>query len=347
MNTPYYIYRRLKGTLLVTGVGVLAATAIASCSSNEEYTAGPEPKVGGMSVYFAGDFKQMYISTDKTSSDTIYLVREYTDGDSQKYRASELTVPLKITASDTLLHMSETVTFEAGKDTAILAFSAPNLEINQDVTFSISIPEEYADPYKQRNGSTRLESSVLRGDWEVLADTILFYSGTTIPTMGCKLENLGRKNRFRFTNFMNTGNPLVFSIKTTENFNSKDLTQNYGEIIPLEDYEYNGDYWYFKNNNWSRFNFKTPWDNNFTDEQGAAWEADPFTVNYIKFYCAADGYNTIDLRLSKNATNITLDGKKFKNDYTNHYGVMCAWIIYANQDAGYQYFYTSIGYEAK
>jgi len=294
-----------------------------ACDDDSSFAPGHEPGNEAAHAYFASGYEAVYLYGEMPLEDTISLavVRQGS--------LDELTLPIVVDRADTALHIPESVTFEAGQDTAWLNIASPYVEFTRSYDFSLRIPDAYADPYTVKEGTTCLESAVLWSEWTVLADTVLFYS--SFPTQGCKIENLRGRNRFRFTNFLNSGHPLEFSVKCDGDFDSRDLTNNVGEINPLNNYYYGSSLWYYTNGG-----DYDPWCLTGTDSSQE--------ISYIGFW-PGRYYTYVDFRLNpKTAKTLKLNGKQYLNCYDNNYSMLCSYIKQTNGFEGYVYFYLSIGY---
>lgn len=268
-----------------------------ACHDKDNYEPGPVPTNTKGSVYFAGDYEAENIYGDQpTIKDTLWIavVR-----DSSNIKDA-MDVPIKA-ETDGKVNVPDHASFEAGKDSAWIALTFPNVEFTKESKFTLTIPDEYANPYKEKDGTTTLQSSILWSAWQDVADTVLITSSYYVfPDQGCKLQNLNGKNRFRFSNFMGSGNPLEFSINTEKGFNSKDLTDNAGNLSPLKNY-------YSESYGWDWAN-----DGNYTHWTPTGGS---FEISYMAFYPSIYGnYDWIDLSI-KNKTTYKLDGKKYYYDY--------------------------------
>lgn len=319
--------------------------ALASCSDDDSFTPGDKPVCGDVTAYFSSDYKAQYVYDHKPvrDSDSIAVIRSTKSG--------ALSIPI-IKSGDDAVIVSSSADFTDGKDTTYIYITAPQAEFLKESDFTLNIPAEYSNPYKSKDGTTILQSSILYSTWDVVVDTVLFYSGNgEFPTQGCKLENLRGQNRFRFTNFLNSGNPLEFSIKCDGEFDATDMKKNVGEFIPLSNYSYasNG-WWYFTNPgaDGSWYNYITPAGK--TDKGESA-----NTIEFISFW-PGRSYSNVDLRLEDvpDTTTITYKSKGIKKYYlcdysraTNaHYGTLCSWVDYKDENisSNYVYFYLSFGY---
>jgi len=303
------------------------ALTLCCCQNNDDFTAGPQASNTKGNVYFGSDYESLNIYGDQpTLEDTLWItvVRDSNDC------ANALNVPIERIADDKVI-IPEQAEFDAGEDTTWLAITFPNVEFTKESKFTLTIPAEFADPYKEKNGSTTISSGVLWSEWTDVADTVLIVSSYNLfPNQGGKLQNLSGKNRFRITNFLGSGNPFEFSINTATGFNSKNLTDNAGSINPLKNFYSDTSCWY-----WTNDGDYSPWTPN-----GSSFE-----ISYVSFYTSY-GYDWLDLSV-KNKTSFKISGKKYYYDY-DAFCNSCELVYFWNTDtskSSWDYIYFMVLYE--
>lgn len=302
------------------------ALTLCCCQNNDDFTAGPQASNTKGNVYFGSDYESLNIYGDQpTVEDTLWItvVRDSNDC------ANALNVPIERIADDKVI-IPEQAEFDAGEDTTWLAITFPNVEFTKESKFTLSIPAEFADPYKEKNGSTTISSGVLWSEWQNVADTVLIVSSYNLfPNQGGKLQNLSGKNRFRITNFLGSGNPFEFSINTATGFNSKNLTDNAGSINPLKNYYSDTNCWYWTN------------DGNYTGWTPAGSD---YGISYVSFYTSY-GYDWIDFSV-KNKTSIKLGEKYYYYDLDAYYNSVELVYFYTGSNTGssWDYIYFMICY---
>ncbi|GEM_PF-4133918 len=291
-----------------------------SCDDKVTFTPGPESSVKGTGVFFYSYDAQNIVDIESDSVD-IWVMR--TDSTASQ------DVPVIIEETTNKLHFAEKVHFEKGDTAAILWLTYDNMLEGEEHTFKLRIPDEYANPYAEKEGSTRMQSSIFRAKWENVCDTLIFGpADNAYPDQGCNLQRLPGRNRFRFTNFLGSGQPLEFSLKT--GYDKDNIYQSKGQIVPLTNVYEDGDYWYFTNG--GNYDSWTP--------VGGTKE-----IDYVMFY-NYETYCFLDLNYSQTtAEELKYNGLTFLSDYSAHYCMLTAWVVYTDGTSGWQYIYLYLGYK--
>lgn len=287
----------------------IAMLSVAACSDTKDnFTAGPESVNTKGSAWFKSDYQTTYYYYERPkSNDSIYVYV------CRKDCKEALDLPIESTA-DTTLHIPTSVHFNAGDSVTYLPIASPYIKQTKRENFTLSVPKEYADIYAIRDGVSSISSSILWSEWTPVCDTVLIVSSYKLfPRQGCNLENFQGDKAFRLTNFLGSGNSLIFTL--SNKVDTKDLTNNYGSIVPLERYYYgsstSGDVW-----DWANDGDWTAW-----TPQGGTFE-----IRYPEFgwghyyYPTADPYDNLDFRRPTECDTITLNGQKYiydKNYYLN------------------------------
>ena len=293
---------------------------MASCDEKATFSPGPEASVNGTGVFFYSYDAQNIVDAESDSLD-IWLMR--TDN------STSLDVPVIIEKTTDNLHFAENVHFEKGDTAAVLWLTYDNVLEGDEHTFSLRIPDEYANPYAEKEGSTRMESSIFRAKWENVCDTLIFGpADRAYPDQGCYLQRLPGRNRFRFTDFLGSGQPLEFSLKT--GYDKDNVYLSKGQVVPLTNVYEDGDYWYFTNGG-----DYDPWTPAGSDK----------LISYSMFY-NYDTYCFLDLNYDPStAEELTFGGQNYLCDYSAHYCMLTSWMVYAEGTAGWQYIYLYLGYK--
>jgi len=316
----------MKKIILLT----ISVLALMSCSEKDTFSPGPEAKNNGQCVFFAGDYETITLFDERPLEDTVQFAVVRTNP------TSALDVPI-ILEGDTAVKVAPYVHFDASQDTAYCVLTCPNIERTKRVDFSLRIPDEYADIYGKKGGMTCISSSVLWSEWKTLADTVLIISGyDKHPRQGCKLEYFVGDNRFRFTDFLGSGNPLVF--KLGSDIDTKDIRNNSGSMIPYSNYyAETTQLWY-----WANDGKYTPW----TPVGGTIEISYPeFGFGHV-YYESYGGYDNIDFRVTTPDT-ITLNGNDYVYD-KNYYdkSIQMVYMYSTDKSSNYwEYLYFIIGYK--
>lgn len=292
---------------------------LASCNNNDDNFEPGSPAGTKASVYFINNYDaQNIIGDEPTIQDTLWFELGRTDS------TEALDVPLVVESKAECISVPETVHFDAGDTTAWLGLTYVGIKFGEEAKFTVRIADDYANPYTEKEGSTRLMSSILRSQWNTVCDSLVFSPASYAwPDQGCRVENLQGQKRFRFTNFLGSGQSLEFSLNGE--FDKVDLTNNKGEINPLSNYYDMGTYWYFTNGG----NYD-PWSPKGSKK----------TIEYMYFW-VGESYTMLDLGIDKDvASTVTLDGETYYYGLNqDHYGIMTAWIVYTDGTSGWEYIY--------
>ena len=302
---------------------LFAMLACISCGDEQTFAPGPETTVKGEGVYFLSDYEPITVFDHETSiSDTVWFELGRTDS------VAAIDVPIVVESKADCINVPASVHFEAGERTAWMGVTCVGLPYGQECPFVLNIGETYANPYAEKEGSTRLLASILRSQWVEVCDTLIFVADSKPwPDQGCDLERLEGQKRLRFTNFLGSGQTLEFNLKS--GWNDKDVTLSKGEINPLTNYYADTSIWYFTNG--GNYDAWTP--------QGSSK-----TISWVYFY-EGSGYTFLDLACDKDtAPVLKWNDKSYYCDYYNHYSLLTAWIVYTDGTSGWEYIYLYPGY---
>lgn len=227
---------------------------MASCSNDAAYTPGAEGADDTRIVYFEDIESTISITDENQDSILLNVYRKNTD--------QEWTLPLISSDCDVALEMPTSVHFDKGEDSTAVIIRFPGLEAKHLASFTLMVDSANSNPYNN-DGTCILQSGIIRSAWEVLVDSVMFSSSSGLyPEQGTKVEYLpGAGNRFRFKDFLGSGNPLEFSLIMDEGvtFDSENLRNNHGRLNPLKNYYQSssstyGGYW-----TWSNDGDYSPW----------------------------------------------------------------------------------------
>lgn len=302
---------------------------VLSCSDKDSFQPGPAANGNGYDVYFSNSNETRFLYEESPVKDSIVIEIVRTGC------SSALDIPI-LFEGDPEIIVPGSVHFDAQQDTASLVMRCPDIKMSAAANYKLTIPSDYSNPYTIKDGSTWISGTVLWSSWEVLADTVLIISSyDKHPRQGCKLEYFVGDNRFRFTDFLGSGNPLVFKLGSDVNF--KDLRKNSGKMIPYARYYYeNSNVW-----DWANDGDWTPW----TPVGGTIEIAYPsFGWGHV-YYESYGGYDNIDFNVSKPDT-IKLAGNKYIYDAEYYDKSVQMLYVYSTTKAnGYwEYLYFLIGY---
>lgn len=164
---------------ILSSVALVATLVLSLVSCTDEY------KYDGVGAADAEDVAGVYFpSTNKASLDlevadpltaTFKVARLNTKG--------ALTVPLTVEVNDdNVFQIPASATFADGEAEATVEMPFPNAEIGKTYNFTITVPREYINSYKQVNGSPIYSGSAIRLKWESLGQG--YWADGTLSVFG-------------------------------------------------------------------------------------------------------------------------------------------------------------------
>ena len=188
---------------ILSSVALVATLVLSLVSCTDEY------KYDGVGAADAEDVAGVYFpSTNKASLDlevadpltaTFKVARLNTKG--------ALTVPLTVEVNDdNVFQIPASATFADGEAEATVEMPFPNAEIGKTYNFTITVPREYINSYKQVNGSPIYSGSAIRLKWESLGQgywvdgTLSVFGVAKYPFVISNIEKavLADEVRYRF-----------------------------------------------------------------------------------------------------------------------------------------------------
>lgn len=188
---------------ILSSVALVATLVLSLVSCTDEY------KYDGVGAADAEDVAGVYFpSTNKASLDlevadpltaTFKVARLNTNG--------ALTVPLTVEVNDdNVFQIPASATFADGEAEATVEMPFPNAEIGKTYNFTITVPREYINSYKQVNGSPIYSGSAIRLKWESLGQgywadgTLSVFGVQKLPFVISNIEKavLADEVRYRF-----------------------------------------------------------------------------------------------------------------------------------------------------
>lgn len=301
----------------------LVAITLAACESEDTFTPGAEPGVQDEGAYFYGSYTTEKI-VEQGEEGTIKFEVCRTD------TLSALDLPIVVDEKGAGLTLSESVHFEKGDSSAWLTVAYVGQALGTESKLRLHIADQYANPYMEKDGSTRLECNIISGQWVNVCDTCVFGPASGAwPDQGTQLQRLVGKKRMRFTNFLGSGQSLEFGLKS--GWNDADFMQSKGEFNPITNAYQSSGVWYFMNQ--GNYEDWTP-------------KGSSKTVSLMYFWEGAD-YTFIDLAWDQASSDIyKWGGKQYYVDL-NHYSMMEAYIYYTDGTAGWEAIYVYLGHEKK
>lgn len=241
---------------------VLATLIAGGCSDKTEWTPGPEVEQT-MGVYFDALSSYDYVFTPGDDMSLSFNISRINSDE-------PATVPIKVLSAPQGVVIPENVAFNAGQETVKVVLDLTDLPIKTNDKIKLEIDPAYSFIYSK--GTSTLTLGVTYSDWELLADNVRVkytnYSNVeTYPSTTCQLRVLEGTDKMKFTNFMDSGVDLYFTLKQTS------LT--YPTIVPYKNVQYiDADSNYLDVN-----------DKNITDWENYDWYLyDEFNVTWPQWY---------------------------------------------------------------
>lgn len=228
MKTVTYI------SAISAAIALLLATA--SCSSDDNYTPGPEPTQGNQNVYFSNENpNDITVIPDGDKSVSLKVVRNTTSGN--------LTVPVVTDSKTGDLDIPGSVTFEDGDSIAELKITYTTF--TSGMKFAVHIADDYTNPYAEKAGSTHFTASLAQLN---KVCTVSYATGSRFAGVTSEIYAYDGQNQFMWENFLGSGLDMVFTVDTSKtegaSFDASDLSKLKGDIIPKSNYTAVEDGWY-------------------------------------------------------------------------------------------------------
>ena len=151
---------KINKIFLMAGLAVMGLMA-ASCSDDDnDYT--PGKPAGGNNVVFINESNPTLALT--ATEFTVELRRD------SSAMSSELTVPLEIIESASVLSCPTSATFASGSAVTTISIGVSgDAQPYEEYKLRVRIPEEYTNSYKVQSGSPQLNLTVLKEDYKPFA----------------------------------------------------------------------------------------------------------------------------------------------------------------------------------
>lgn len=164
---------------ILSSVALVATLVLSLVSCTDEY------KYDGVGAADAEDVAGVYFLASNKSS----LDLEVTDPLTTTFKVARLntngalTVPLTVEVNDdNVFQIPASATFADGEAEATVEMTFPNAEIGKTYNFTITVPREYINSYKQVNGSPIYSGSAIRLKWESLGQG--YWADGTLSVFG-------------------------------------------------------------------------------------------------------------------------------------------------------------------
>ncbi len=141
-------------------VALMSILALASCSDDDKYVAGPQDSADKVGVYFpttnGGDNE---VDPADPTEFTIKVARQNTTGD--------VSVPLTVVENDNdAYQVPATADFKSGETETTVKVTFPNAEVGTTNTLTIEVPDEYVSLYKENAEKISFTTAYTRVKWE-------------------------------------------------------------------------------------------------------------------------------------------------------------------------------------
>lgn len=184
------------------------ALAAAGCS-DDDWEPGPDTDPACMGVYF-GEISSydMTIGPDDSRLIPVTLGRGRSD--------EAATVALTVAQKPEGVVIPESVSFEAGQQTATFYIDLENMPSKSSGTVSLTLPPDMISPYAAGTGELTFKVSV-SGAWIPVAEDVVLTSGGAYPDMTTRLLYLDGTNTFKIPDFFGSGLDLTFEMTNPGN----------------------------------------------------------------------------------------------------------------------------------
>lgn len=188
---------------ILSSVALVATLVLSLVSCTDEY------KYDGVGAADAEDVAGVYFPASNKSS----LDLEVTDPLTTTFKVARLntngalTVPLTVEVNDdNVFQIPASATFADGEAEATVEMPFPNAEIGKTYNFTITVPREYINSYKQVDGNPIYSGSAIRLKWESLGQgywadgTLSVFGNPKYPFVISNIEKavLADEVRYRF-----------------------------------------------------------------------------------------------------------------------------------------------------
>lgn len=200
----------------------LALVALFAVSCSDDSFEPGAPAQDGEKVAFSADNASKYAMALTDQSVEVKLVRE--DG------TNAVTVPVKLVSSyDGIFSGESSVTFNAGQKEATYVVNVSEKAVAfKTYTFQLIIDESFTNPYvyDETSASPRLECSVVKEDFKVVANGEFSSTVAWVDTWEQDLEYSPSKNIYRMSSLITSGVDYFFFFDGT-NFYFTDANGNH------------------------------------------------------------------------------------------------------------------------
>lgn len=164
---------------ILSSVALVATLVLSLVSCTDEY------KYDGVGAADAEDVAGVYFPASNKSS----LTLEVTDPLTTTFKVARLntngalTVPLTVEVNDdNVFQIPASATFADGEAETTVEMTFPNAEIGKTYNFTITVPREYINSYKQVDGNPIYSGSAIRLQWESLGQG--YWADGTLSVFG-------------------------------------------------------------------------------------------------------------------------------------------------------------------
>lgn len=172
-------------------IALTASFALASCSDDDDYSAGPQDTADRAGVYFPSDnVSSLQLEPSDPTEVDVTVARLNTSG--------ALEVPVTVQVNDnSVFEVPEKVVFADGESTTTLKVTFPHADTGISYTLVVTVPAEYISLYKEFDGGVSQSLSVERIKW-VSAGSGSFYDNYYGVSGTVDVQNAEGTNRYRF-----------------------------------------------------------------------------------------------------------------------------------------------------
>ena len=192
----------MKRYTKIIAIAFAAVSVLASCSKTEPYE--PGKPAGSKDVFFSKSNPATKVLALSDTEFTVLLERADASGAENVPLTSWCSVPGTI-------NVPESVAFAAGQTTAEIKVSLGNMDPFVNYKLTLSIPEEFTQPYKSDSGSPQCGMVFYKEDYKTWKTGSLYDDFWTEETWTSKIEYSEMLDQYRLSDWITPGYNYVFS----------------------------------------------------------------------------------------------------------------------------------------
>lgn len=212
---------------------VLAIAAMAvACETEVPYEPGKSTAEDCMDVRFSPENDNEFLFTRQEIEDysiDLKLIRENA--------AEAVDIPVEVIVAGDCISTEPVAHFDAGATETTVKVSFDGIPLYEQQDCYIKIPDEYVDLYKaDPDGTGYYRASIIVSEWRKIVKDAEVFGDKNKNNYICDIYWLVGANRFKFTDFMESGIDITFRIDGGV-FDADDTKTWAGYLTPLDNYD--------------------------------------------------------------------------------------------------------------